>query len=128
MTGDEWVLPLQVELRGGALEEYHNFIRFLGHTVVVTLTEGPPAILWSLASSDLISGWKRLNCQDLCKPLGQVVFHSFLWHVWLERNDVIFRDVKASGFWVFFCCLLASVSRLKVHAVISQHDFKIWMR
>ncbi|CAN1336360.1 hypothetical protein LINPERPRIM_LOCUS37107 [Linum perenne] len=75
--------------------------------------------------ADWISGWKGLNCD---RPLRLVVLHSFLWHVWLERNDVIFRDVLASASRVFFRSIVSCLGWLRVHAIIAQHDFECWMR
>ncbi|CAN1345508.1 Putative ribonuclease H protein At1g65750 [Linum perenne] len=78
--------------------------------------------------ADLIEGWKGLNCDESFKAIKGVWLHSFLWHVWLERNDVIFRDAVASTTRVFCRSWVASCMWLKVHAVISQHDFELWMR
>ncbi|CAN1355803.1 Putative ribonuclease H protein At1g65750 [Linum perenne] len=78
--------------------------------------------------ADLIAGWKGLNCGELFRPMMRVVLHSFLWHVWLERNDVIFRDSTASASRVFGRTLVSCCMWLRVHAVISQHDFELWMR
>ncbi|CAN1797497.1 hypothetical protein LINPERHAP1_LOCUS21287, partial [Linum perenne] len=48
-------------------------------------------------ASELISGWKWLNCKSSFGNYNSVVLHSFCWYVWLERNDVIFRDATASA-------------------------------
>ncbi|CAN1824179.1 hypothetical protein LINPERHAP1_LOCUS30677 [Linum perenne] len=80
------------------------------------------------SSSSLILGWKGLNCDSTHSPLRKVLLHSILWQIWLERNDVIFRDSVASASRVFFRVLASCYRWLKVHAVISQHDFELWMR
>ncbi|CAN1233706.1 hypothetical protein LINPERPRIM_LOCUS3986 [Linum perenne] len=78
--------------------------------------------------SELISGWKGLNCQVPFSPLKRVVLHSLCWHVWLERNDAIFRDSSVSTSRVFYRTVVSCCVWLKVHARISQHDFELWMR
>ncbi|CAN1851678.1 Putative ribonuclease H protein At1g65750 [Linum perenne] len=78
--------------------------------------------------SEWIEGWKGMNCGEAFKSMHRVVLHSFIWHIWLERNDVIFRDSVASAPRVFFRTLISCFRWLRVHAVISQHDFELWMR
>ncbi|CAN1798912.1 hypothetical protein LINPERHAP1_LOCUS21928 [Linum perenne] len=78
--------------------------------------------------SDLISGWKGLNCESLFAALKSVILHSFCWFVWLGRNDAIFRDASISASRVYFRTVVSGCSWLKVHARISQQDFELWMR
>ncbi|CAN1254304.1 hypothetical protein LINPERPRIM_LOCUS8604 [Linum perenne] len=81
-----------------------------------------------LEVSDLIAGWKGLNCDERLKPISTVILHSFLWHVWLERNDMIFRDKVGSASRVYYRTIISGLGWLRVHASISQHDFELWMR
>ncbi|CAN1233575.1 hypothetical protein LINPERPRIM_LOCUS3948 [Linum perenne] len=37
---------------------------------------------------DFITGWKGLNCGTPFELMSRVVLHSFVWHVWLERNEL----------------------------------------
>ncbi|CAN1838944.1 Putative ribonuclease H protein At1g65750 [Linum perenne] len=78
--------------------------------------------------ADLVAGWKRMNCDNSFESMHRVVLHSFVWHVWLERNDVIFRDSVASASRVFYRSVVSSCCWLKTHAIISQHDFELWLR
>ncbi|CAN1800883.1 hypothetical protein LINPERHAP1_LOCUS22727 [Linum perenne] len=73
-------------------------------------------------------GWKGMNCSAPFIQMNKVVLHSFFWHVWLERNDIIFREAKASASRVLFRTLASCVSWLKVFALISQHNFELWLR
>ncbi|CAN1217919.1 Putative ribonuclease H protein At1g65750 [Linum perenne] len=77
---------------------------------------------------DLIKGWKWLNCGTPFESMHKVLLHSLCWFVWLERNEVIFRDVRPSSARVVYRLLSSCLSWLRVFAVISQHDFEIWMR
>ncbi|CAN1346339.1 hypothetical protein LINPERPRIM_LOCUS40738, partial [Linum perenne] len=232
----DWSLPLQVELRRGALEEYHQCLRFLRRIPQDSVSEGPASVIWSLTSSsefsvsslnaqlrrdkfpgvegfpqdmiwnkvvpvkiqgflwlcyhnristldvlqsrgfslpnrcvlcgideessshlfihctfvasiwsrissrlsffgpfpDRVSGWitswKGLNCLTTFAAIKGVVFHSFCWHVWLERNDAIFRDTSPSAYKVFFRSVFACCVWLKVHGRISQLEFEMWLR
>ncbi|CAN1749960.1 hypothetical protein LINPERHAP1_LOCUS3888 [Linum perenne] len=228
-----WELALSTSLRGGALEEYNRFLAFIRRRPVVTVSEGPPMIVWPLTCStvfsvksftaqlmferflgsedfpwstiwskvvpvkiqcfmwlayhgristhdvlqakgfqfpnrcslclsqeesvshifihcpfvgpiwskissrlsifgpmpakiaDLISGWKGMNCTEGFSSLRLVMLHSFCWYVWLERNEVIFREGVALASRVFYRALVSSIRWLKVHAVIAQHDFEL---
>ncbi|CAN1801820.1 hypothetical protein LINPERHAP1_LOCUS23115 [Linum perenne] len=78
--------------------------------------------------ADLIGGWKGLNCRGPYALMKKVVLHSFLWHVWLERNEVIFKEVVASNSRVWFRLVFSCASWLRVFVLISQHEFELWMR
>ncbi|CAN1796057.1 hypothetical protein LINPERHAP1_LOCUS20800, partial [Linum perenne] len=77
---------------------------------------------------DLITGWKGLNCGTPFEAMHKVLLHSLCWHIWLERNEVIFRDARSSSARVLYRLLSSCITWLRVFAVISQHDFEIWMR
>ncbi|CAN1314319.1 Putative ribonuclease H protein At1g65750 [Linum perenne] len=233
---EDWMMPLRLELRRGALMEYQQCVRLLRQVAANTVTEGPAAVKWTLSNSavfsvkslnaqlrnvkfpgsaafpygaiwigvvpvkiqcflwlcyhnristldvlqtrgfsfpnwcvlcrcgeesvshlfihcpfvtpiwgkissrlsifgplpsqvsELILGWKGLNCHPSFSALKKVVLHSFCWHVWLERNDAVFRDSTISATRVFYRMVVSCCAWLKVHARISQHDFEIWMR
>ncbi|CAN1759555.1 hypothetical protein LINPERHAP1_LOCUS7181 [Linum perenne] len=233
---DNWSLPLQVELRSGALEEFHRCLRFLRQLPQGTVSEGPASLTWPLTStsefsvksfnsqirkdkfpgvddfpvdiiwnkvvpvkiqcflwlcyhnristldvlqsrgfslpnrcvmcgideessghlfihctfvapiwskissrlsffgpypskvSDLIASWKGLNCLSTFAIIKGVVLHSLCWHIWLERNDVIFRDSSPSESRVFFRTVGSCCAWIKALGRISQIEFEMWMR
>ncbi|CAN0858198.1 hypothetical protein LINGRAHAP2_LOCUS7121, partial [Linum grandiflorum] len=43
---------------------------------------------------DVITGWKSMNCSDEFKDVRSVLLHAFCWHVSLERNNRVIRDVE----------------------------------
>ncbi|CAN1275418.1 Putative ribonuclease H protein At1g65750 [Linum perenne] len=52
----------------------------------------------SSSMTGFIQRWKGLNCLTSYSPAMRVILHTFVWFIWKERNDRIFRDVTTSAF------------------------------
>ncbi|CAN1350240.1 hypothetical protein LINPERPRIM_LOCUS42089 [Linum perenne] len=115
----DWVLPLRVDLRGGAREEFRSFLLFLRQLSHESILKGPPVF-------------------DLAPYEFGFVFDQFkTFHLWsvavnscgpdlgLERAEL---DAQASRARMLYRCVLAVVSWLKVSSAIAIQDVEMWIR
>ncbi|CAN1262893.1 Putative ribonuclease H protein At1g65750 [Linum perenne] len=92
----------------------HIFIHCRFSSQVWSKLSSTLSMLGPLPSSfgDLVLMWKDMNCALGFSAAKKVLLHSFIWHLWLERNDRIFRDVERSTSQVFIRLWLAIAKRM----------------
>ncbi|CAN1781791.1 Putative ribonuclease H protein At1g65750 [Linum perenne] len=78
--------------------------------------------------SNALTEWKGMNCSPSFQGGSRLVFHAFLWFVWLERNNRIFNDISARESQIYFRIML-NVGRWMVTATLFPADnMQSWIR
>ncbi|CAN1257414.1 hypothetical protein LINPERPRIM_LOCUS9595 [Linum perenne] len=82
----------------------------------------------SVKAHSVIEGWKSRNCVSSFKNFGKFLLHAFVWIVWGERNNRIFRDsaldVHKLGWQIAFAVGRWAV----VNREVKADEFGNWLR
>ncbi|CAN1257407.1 hypothetical protein LINPERPRIM_LOCUS9588 [Linum perenne] len=82
----------------------------------------------SVKAHSVIEGWKSRNCVSSFKNFGKFLLHAFVWIVWGERNNRIFRDsaldVHKLGWQIAFAVGRWAV----VNREVTADEFGNWLR
>ncbi|CAN0846755.1 Putative ribonuclease H protein At1g65750 [Linum grandiflorum] len=57
---------------------------------------------WSSDVKTFITVWKGMNCLPSLSGAKNVMMHTIFWYLWIERNNMIFRDTSHSARQVFY--------------------------
>ncbi|CAN1805213.1 Putative ribonuclease H protein At1g65750 [Linum perenne] len=77
---------------------------------------------------DFLRMWKDVNCSLAFSTAKKVLFHSFIWHLWLERNDRTFREIQSSSHQVFVRLWLAIARWLHAFGNFDDNKRRDWVR
>ncbi|CAN0875494.1 Putative ribonuclease H protein At1g65750 [Linum grandiflorum] len=138
-----WIVPLPVNLRGGAAEEWLRFSDHLNSTPVDLITAGPPYIVWSLESSGAFSvkflrsaisaqrfpGIDGVPHDVLWPHFIPTKIQCFTWMVFHKRIATI-DNLQRRGFHLAGRCVLCSNQSESVDLIFLHCDFAaaIWRR
>ncbi|CAN1761072.1 hypothetical protein LINPERHAP1_LOCUS7778 [Linum perenne] len=108
----------------------HIFIHCAFTTQVWSKLSSTLSIHGPLPSSfkDLLLMWKYMNCAPHFAIVRDVLIHSVIWNIWLERNDRIFRDSIRTTQQVFIRIWLAIARWLHAFGKFSDSKQKEWIR
>ncbi|CAN1151748.1 Transposon TX1 uncharacterized 149 kDa protein [Linum perenne] len=126
-----FIFPNRCVLCGRAAESVdHIFIHCAFTTQVWSKLSSTLSIHGPLPSSfkDLLLMWKYMNCAPHFAVVREVLIHSVIWNIWLERNDRIFRDSIRSTQQVFIRIWLAIARWLHAFGRFSDSKQEEWIR
>ncbi|CAN1778943.1 Putative ribonuclease H protein At1g65750 [Linum perenne] len=72
--------------------------------------------------------WKDMNCVSRFSDARNILLHGFIWHLWLERNDRIFRDSHHSVQQTFIRIWLAIARWMHAFGKFGDDKQKDWIR
>ncbi|CAN1314337.1 Putative ribonuclease H protein At1g65750 [Linum perenne] len=137
----EWSIPLRYQLRGGALEEWHNFLLHLVLIPQTLLTEGPTYIYWPLHSKGLFTvaslrqelnatrfvGNSNFPSDVIWVPFIPPKFTSFCWKAFHKRIATI-DNLQRRGFSFANRCVMCYCSTESVDHLFLQCSFvtRVW--
>ncbi|CAN1237951.1 hypothetical protein LINGRAPRIM_LOCUS2004 [Linum grandiflorum] len=77
----------------------------------------------------LIFGWNDRNHLPQFNNIYKVLLHAFLWFIWIERNDTIFREGSDKSFFQIAGRIAYAVCEwLSAFAMISNQDLSDFLQ
>ncbi|CAN1746866.1 hypothetical protein LINPERHAP1_LOCUS2898 [Linum perenne] len=72
--------------------------------------------------------WKGLNYGSIYGPCVKMLLHGFLWGIWGERNDRVFRDVESDHATVAFRIVLLLGQWGVAGGLVDRNTLGAWLR
>ncbi|CAN1266288.1 LINE-1 retrotransposable element ORF2 protein [Linum perenne] len=76
----------------------------------------------------LLLMWKDMNCVSRFSEARKILLHGYIWYIWLERNERIFRDSHRSVQQVFIRIWLAIARWMHAFGKFGDDRQKEWVR
>ncbi|CAN0881468.1 Putative ribonuclease H protein At1g65750, partial [Linum grandiflorum] len=73
-----------------------------------------------------IAAWKWITCRSRFAACMKVILHSFLWSIWRERNNRIFREESKSSSQVFYKMMFSSGNWLAAADLFFVSQLQEW--